>query len=606
MKFGRTAAPRAADLSHADNNGTGGEAANGKDTPSPTAEPIRAATSGSGGLLGDLLLRNEALHPGQLAEALLQQPSSGKRLGDLLLELGLIDVRDLATAVSQQSGVPLADLGSSTPEPAAVALMPESVARGRGVIPLAIDDDGVVAIVVSDATDGLIADLGKIVGKPVRLLVSSQTEIRRAIDKTYRALAGVDSEVKTFTATFDERSVQQRADVSAGASEDAPVVRVVNMIITQALRDRASDVHIEPQDGRVRVRYRIDGALHDVLGLPGEMSSAVVSRIKILAGMNIVERRRPQDGKIAMTIDDRNIDIRVSTTGVIWGEKVVLRVLDKTRPLYKLRDLGMPPETNDAYSKMIRSPYGMVICAGPTGSGKTTTLYASMTEVNGPDKNITTIEDPVEYVFPSINQIQINEAAGVTFAGGLRSILRQDPDMILVGEMRDVETARIAVQSALTGHFVLSSLHATDAVSALYRFLDMGIEAFLIASSVIGIVGQRLVRRNCEYCRVPYTPSPEEMIFFRNAGGSAKSEFLAGEGCNYCSRTGYSDRIGVYELLSVTEEMRALIVQTLPSHDDMRRLAISQGMKTLRSEAIRLVEEDQTTIAEVVRSIYTL
>jgi type IV pilus assembly protein PilB len=378
------------------------------------------------------------------------------------------------------------------------------------------------------------------------------------------------------------------------------------MILTQALRDRASDVHIEPQDNRVRVRFRIDGALHDTLTLPSEMGSAIASRIKIMAGMNIVERRRPQDGQIATTIDERSVDVRVATMGTVWGEKVVMRVLDKSRSLYRLRDLGMPQDTHHAFAKMIRSPYGMVICAGPTGSGKTTTLYASMTEVNGVDKNITTIEDPVEYVFPSINQIQINEQAGITFAAGLRSILRQDPDMILVGEMRDVETARIAVQSALTGHFVLSSLHATDSVSALYRFLDMGIENFLVASSVIGIVGQRLIRRMCQYCRVEYTPTAEELNFYEEGGGLDKTDFWMGQGCNFCANTGFSDRIGVYELLTVTEEMRELLVAPQPSHEDMRKLAVKQGMNPLRSEGLRLVHEDQTTIAEILRSIYTL
>jgi type IV pilus assembly protein PilB len=356
----------------------------------------------------------------------------------------------------------------------------------------------------------------------------------------------------------------------------------------------------------VRVRYRIDGALHEVLTLPAEMGPAVASRLKIMAGMNIVERRRPQDGQIATSIEGRDIDIRVATMGNVWGEKVVLRILDKGRTLFRLRDLGMPGPTHEAFAEMIRSPYGMVICAGPTGSGKTTTLYAALSEVNTVDKNVTTIEDPVEYLFPSINQIQINEQAGVTFATGLKSILRQDPDMILVGEMRDVETARIAVQSALTGHFVLSSLHATDAVSALYRFLDMGIESFLVASSVIGVVGQRLVRKMCTYCRVRYEPTPEEHAFYEEVGGRDKREFWVGEGCSFCSRTGYCDRVGVYELLTVTEEMREMLVQEHPSHDDMRRLAIKQGLVPLREGGAALVEQDVTTIAEIVRSIYMI
>jgi type IV pilus assembly protein PilB len=364
-------------------------------------------------------------------------------------------------------------------------------------------------------------------------------------------------------------------------------------------------VHIEPQDEQVRIRFRIDGALHQVVTLPGAMAGAISSRIKIMADMNIVERRRPQDGQIAMTVDDRAIDIRVASSGTVWGEKIVLRLLDKSRPLFRLADLGMPAATRRAFADVVRSPYGMVICAGPTGSGKTTTLYASMNEIEGVERNITTIEDPVEYVFPSINQIQINEQAGVTFAAGLRSILRQDPDVILVGEIRDTETARIAVQAALTGHFVLSSLHATDAVSALYRFLDMGVEAYLLASSVLAVVGQRLMRRSCRYCKGPYRLSTEEEVFYRQAGGE-QTEFWVGEGCNFCAQTGYSDRVGVYELLRITERMRELLVAPNPSHDDMRRLALEQGMRSLRYEAIRLVDEDVTTVAEVLRTIYTL
>jgi type IV pilus assembly protein PilB len=487
--------------------------------------------------------------------------------------------------------------------------MPEAMARALGAIPLAPDPlheaagDPVLDVALSDPAAG--AQISRALARPVRVFLATPAEVRQAIDRTYRALADLDHEVAAFTAAHEARPGAHRLDVDA-ASGDAPVVRVVNMILTQALRDRASDVHLEPQDGYLRVRFRVDGALGDIQRLPADIGPAVSSRVKVMAGMNIVERRRPQDGQITTSIDGRDVDIRVSSAGTLWGEKVVLRILDKTRPYYRLQDLGMPQHTHDGYGHLIRSPYGMVICAGPTGSGKTTTLYASISEVNGPERNITTIEDPVEYVFPGITQIQINEAAGITFATGLRSILRQDPDMILVGEMRDVETARIAVQSALTGHFVLSSLHATDAVSALYRFLDMGIEAFLVASSVLGVVGQRLVRRSCRSCLERYEPTPAEHAFYAEAGGEPTGDFWAGRGCNLCSGTGYSDRVGVYELLTVTEQMRELIVEPHPSHDAMRRLAIVQGMAPLRTTGVRLVEDGVTTIAEIIRSIYTL
>jgi type IV pilus assembly protein PilB len=306
-----------------------------------------------------------------------------------------------------------------------------------------------------------------------------------------------------------------------------------------------------------------------------------------------------------LKIDDRSVDIRVATTATIWGEKAVLRLLDKSKQLFHLHDLGMSPEVNEAYAKLIHAPFGMVICAGPTGSGKTTTLYATLNEVNNSESNVMTIEDPVEYIFPSINQIQIREQAGVTFAGGLKSILRQDPDVILVGEIRDAETARIAVQSALTGHFVLSSLHATDAASALHRFLDMGIESFLIAASLTALIGQRLLRRSCPECQALYQPTPDELAFFADGGDRTKTEFWHGEGCNFCSHTGYLERIGVYELLVVTGEIKQLIVQGA-SHEEVRAMAVSQGMSTMRSQALQLVSHDVTTIAEVMRTIYTL
>jgi type IV pilus assembly protein PilB len=577
------------------------EARSEEGTGAPDDGPLRPR-------LGELLVQQAALTPAQLTEALLLRSASDKRLGDVLLDLGIISERQLTEALAAQLDLPLADLGLRTPDPAAVALLSDSLARGLRAIPLRIADGDVVEVAVAEPTGNTAAELERATGRSVRLLLAAPSEIRRAIDNTYRALSAVEKQVTAFTAGQTERrtAAPTHAVAAAVGGAEAPVVQVVNMLITQALRDRASDIHIEPQGEQVRVRFRIDGSLHEVLTLPGSMANAIASRIKIMASMNIVERRRPQDGQIGLDIDGRSIDIRVATTGTIWGEKVVLRLLDKSRSLYRLRDLGMPAGTHDAYSGLIRSPYGMVICAGPTGSGKTTTLYASMSEINDAERNITTIEDPVEYVFPSINQIQINEPAGMTFAAGLRSILRQDPDIILVGEIRDTETARIAVQSALTGHFVLSSLHATDTVSALYRFLEMGIEAFLVASSVLAVVGQRLVRRTCGYCKAPYTPSAEEAAFFEQAGGGDRTQFWVGTGCNLCSQTGYSDRVGVYELLTITEEMRELIVAPHPSHDEMRRLAIKQGMRSLRDEAVRLIDEEVTTVAEVMRSIYTL
>ena len=407
-------------------------------------------------------------------------------------------------------------------------------------------------------------------------------------------------EVKAFQAT--ERSRKADSSLQQAVSEDAPVVKVVNLIVTQGLRDRASDIHIEPQQDRLRVRFRIDGALHDAISLPPTMAAAVVSRLKIMAGMNIVERQRSQDGQIAMKIDDRSVDVRVATTATIWGEKAVLRLLDKSKQLFHLQDLGMSVEVNEAYAKLIHSPFGMVICAGPTGSGKTTTLYATLNEVNNSESNVMTIEDPVEYIFPSINQIQIKEQVGVTFAGGLKAILRQDPDVILVGEVRDVETARIAVQSALTGHRVFSSVHAIDSISSLYRLLDMGIEPFLITSAIVGVVAQRLVRRICPSCAVPFEPSLSEVTLYEKLGGRDKDRWIKGTGCQFCSNTGYFDRVGVYEVLAITEELRQCVVDGQPPRV-ARELAVGQGLRTLQAEAIRLVENNTTTMDEVVKHV---
>ena len=551
-------------------------------------------------LLGELLVARQSVSHSQVTEALTQQSTSGKRVGALLVELGALHEDDLAEALAEQLELELVDLGAETPTTEALAVLPESIARAHLCVPLSRTATA-LTVAVADPTPGVLAQLQTATGLAVTLVVAPASDVQRALDSSYRSLTGIDE----FVTAFEKTSTARRAVnlTSESATDDAPVVQVVNKIITQALRDRASDVHIEPQDKRLRIRFRIDGALHDVLALPDSMAPALTSRIKIMAGMNIVERRRPQDGQIAMDVDGRAVDIRVATTGTIWGEKVVLRVLDKSKPLYKLSDLGMPSETHATYSKLVRAPFGMVLCAGPTGSGKTTTLYATMSEINESQRNIMTIEDPVEYVFPSINQIQMNEQAGLTFATGLKSILRQDPDVILVGEIRDVETARIATQSALTGHFVLSSLHATDAVAALHRFLDMGIESFLIASSVLGVVGQRLVRRICDNCKTAYTPSVEELEFYAQAGGEPKKTFFHGSGCNLCSGTGFSDRIGVYELLTVTPEIKRLVVGWA-TQDELRRMAVKQGMRTLRDEAISLVNQDLTTIGEVVRNIY--
>ena len=573
----------------------------------PLTEPrepaeIRDESTELRGRLGEILVSGGAVTQDGLDAALCQQLESGQRIGDVLVETGQIDAHQLAAALATQFGFPLADPRADRSPDEAARLLDEATARTLCAAPLARLDDGSLAVAVADPDAAVRTKVAQAASAPVCFFVATPDDVRRIIDATYKATAGIAAQVAAFQSENQVRTRVDAGPLEAGA-DDAPVVRIVSMLLAQALRERASDVHIEPQGDSVRVRFRVDGALHEALSLPATMGPGLVSRLKIMAGMNIVERRRPQDGQISTEIDGRTVDLRVATAGTIWGEKVVLRILDKSRRLLKLHELGMPTETHAGFAKLARAPFGMVLCAGPTGSGKTTTLYATLAEINDVDRNIMTIEDPVEYTFPSINQMQMNEAAGVTFATGLKSILRQDPDIILVGEIRDVETARIAVQSALTGHFVLSSLHATDAVAALHRFLDMGIESFLIASSVVAIVGQRLVRRTCTYCKAPYHPTDEEQAFYAENGGREKSVFYAGTGCSSCAGTGYRERIGVYEFLRITPEIKRLVVGWA-TQEELRRLAVSQGMRTLQQEALTLVENDVTTISEVVRAIY--
>ena len=566
------------------------------DAPAPVHAP-RASKA----RIGDMLVAQGTISEDQLQAALGEQRRSGSRLGEVLVAMGALGERDFLKTLAVQLGIPLVDLRSVTPEPDALSRMPESMVRSENVLPVSIDEGELAIAISTEPTDDLMARLRETAGIPIRVQLALSEDIERATNRAYDALGGIDQFLSAFSVDETSRS---KSDAAADATdENAPVVQVVNRIITQAVRSRASDIHIEPHDTNVRVRFRVDGALVDATHLPSGIGQALVSRIKIMANMNIVERRRPQDGQFETTVDGRRLDLRVATAATIWGEKAVLRILDKSRSLLDIARLGMSPETAIEFSQLIRSPFGMVICAGPTGSGKTTTLYAALTEINDSTRNITTIEDPVEYVLPSINQIQINEQAGITFAGGLKSILRQDPDIILVGEIRDVETARIAVQSALTGHFVLSSLHATDATSALHRFIDMGIEPFLIASSVIALVAQRLVRRICSACRESYVPTSDELALYERWGGTAKETFWHGAGCNFCAHTGYSERVGVYELLHVSEDIRELVVKQA-SQDELRARAEYEGMRTLRDEGLSLIEQDVTTVAEILRTIY--
>jgi type IV pilus assembly protein PilB len=552
-------------------------------------------------LLGEILLEDEALTADQLLSALELQRDTGGRLGDILLDEGTITEHQLAAALSQQFNIDLADLRIEAPAPDAIAAVGEELARKHQVVPLRIEADGRVALVTGEPLGvDAIRELTEHCRK-IRILVGPRSDIARMLDQAYSALALAQESIEAFELVDveDEDDGAIRLEVD----ENAPIVQVVNRILIQGVRARASDIHIEPHEKQVLVRFRIDGALSDAISLPARMAPPISSRMKVMSDLNIVERRRPQDGQFSVVVDNRPIDVRISVVGTVHGEKIVCRLLDKTRSLISLDQLGMPPEVVTPYLEIVKAPLGMLLCTGPTGSGKTTTLYATLTQVADNTKNVVTIEDPVEYQFEGINQMPISEAIGITFADGLRGILRQDPDVILVGEIRDVDTARIATQAALTGHFVLSSLHAVDSVAALHRFTDMGIEPFLVASAISGVVGQRLMRRTCNLCREEYTPHPDHIALVEAHAGRLPDTWTRGKGCNMCSDTGYSGRVGVYELLEVSDRIRDQIVAKATARE-IRDTAIDEGMSTMLAQACELVADGVTTVEDVLRNVY--
>ena len=510
---------------------------------------------------------------------------------------------EIANAVAAACQVPVADSSIGQLDEEIATRVPEQVCRDHKVIAIADSPEGLLLYAVDPSPWRRQQVEAATRGLRLAWRASDHKTVTSYIEQMFRTSSNLDALVATFAGEDNQKNAAETI-AEVNLDDQAPVIQLVQKIVSQALRDRTSDIHIEPLDDRLRIRFRVDGHLVEAFSLPLSAHNALTSRLKIMSEMNIVEKRAPQDGQFSTKVDGKEIDVRVASVATVFGEKIVMRLLDKSKSMVGLGELGMPKETYNTYSKLVHAPFGMVICAGPTGAGKTTTLYATLLEINSTGKNVTTVEDPVEYVFPGINQVQTNEKAGLTFATGLKALLRQDPDTILVGEIRDADTARIAIQSALTGHFVLSSLHGTDAVAALHRLLDMGIEAFLVASAIVGVVSQRLIRKMCDNCKVPYEPGAEELAVFRqHSGGSEKTQFFQGAGCSYCSGTGYRDRIGVYELLRITPEIRRLIVGWATT-EELRRLAVAQGMRTMLREAMQLVEDDVTTVPEVVRTLF--
>jgi type IV pilus assembly protein PilB len=544
----------------------------------------------------DLLLKQGVITAEQIEKAKEETKRTGINLEKALEKLGFINEEDIAKAKADALGVIYMDLSDYLIDNEIIKFIPENLAKKYKVVPIfKIADTLTVATIDPRNIEALdqIRKISKV--DNVDPVLVSEKGIQRVLDSYYAAAgASVDEIVESMEK--EKFSAVKKGLIEV--AEEPPIIKLVNILITEAVKDRASDIHIEPELDIVRARYRIDGILHEVHMLPKKLQSAIASRIKILANMDIAENRKPQDGKIRLKLEDRDLDIRVSTFPTVHGENVVMRLLDKTSILLSLKDLGFSQSNLELFQKLIQQPNGIILVTGPTGSGKTTTLYAALTTISSMEKNIITIEDPVEYELPLIRQTQVNPKAEITFANGLRSILRQDPDVIMVGEIRDKETAEIAIQASLTGHLVFSTLHTNDAPSALTRLIDMGVEPFLISSSVIGILAQRLVRTICDKCKEKYTPTPAVL---KDLGIAGKVEFYRGKGCDKCKNTGFKGRIGIFELLVINEEIRKMTDEK-SSGDQIKKKAIQLGMKMLREDGLEKVNQGLTTIEEVLRT----
>src|SRR5665647_912828 len=510
--------------------------------------------------LGEILLDEGYVTQEDLGVALTAQAERGQTLGRVLVELGMLSEAQLVSALAQQVGMDFIELSDYAVDRAAVALVPGTLCRRHTVLPIGFEN-GAIRLAMADPGNVVaVDDVRNVTGIQVHPVVATRDDLLQAIDRYCRS----DNEMEDLQSSFDEteKVEEDQSKVGEFVEDDAPIVRFVNLLISQAIQDRASDIHIEPTETDLRVRYRIDGVLKEVQRSPKQIQAGVISRVKILSEIDIAERRRPQDGRMSVTHSGRKIDLRVATLPTVWGEKVVMRILDNSTASLDLRELSFLEDNYVKYKESYTKPYGMMLVTGPTGSGKSTTLYATLNAVSKPEINVITVEDPVEYRLANINQVQVNPKAGLTFASALRSILRSDPDVVLLGEIRDHETAQIAIEAALTGHLVLSTLHTNDAPSAVTRLIEMGIEPFLVGSALDCVVAQRLARRLCPKCKDPYEPSEVELI-------GARFPWMAGEeiptiyrpaGCSACSKTGYKGRMAIHEVMRVTEDIERLAV----------------------------------------------
>lgn len=549
--------------------------------------------------LGEILISTGLVTEEQLEEAVSAASSKGVRIGEALIQLGYLTEIDIYSAIGDQLGVPFVSLSYYSVDSDVISLVPEQVARTNKIIPLFRVRNSLTLGMSDPLNLAVIDQLVMTTGLEVEPAICSEQEIVQAIDHYYGTSGTMDEVIQVLGEKEVEEEEEDALDTHTltQMAGDAPIVKLVNLVLSQAVREKASDIHVEPEEKSLRIRFRTDGILTEVYSQPKKLQNAIVSRMKIMASIDIAERRIPQDGRIQIKIDGRPIDIRVSTLPTVYGENVVMRILDKSNLMIKLSDLGFGDQEKRLHQILDR-PHGVILVTGPTGSGKTTTLYSALNELSKPEVNTVTLEDPVEYKLELIRQSQVNVKAGMTFAAGLRSILRQDPDIIMVGEIRDGETARIAVEAALTGHLVLSTLHTNDAPSALPRLIDMGVEPFLAATSVSGVLAQRLVRRICSGCKVGYD-APESVLIAIGMKGQ-KVTLYKGEDCRACKNTGYKGRAGIYEILPVTEKIRALITNN-SSSDEILHAGIEEGMSTLRQDGIRKALEGITTVEEVMK-----
>ena len=548
--------------------------------------------------LGEQLVERGLITREQLWEAMRVQSRTGESLPRVLVKLGMVSPEDLGER-TERAAVSLSDLDESV-----LKTIPEQMVREYRVLPVKRQGNRLLVAMVDPSNLLVLDNLRLITGCDIEAVAVNEKEIDAAITKWF-GIPEIEKAFQEFDVLAGGEEPEETVALEEEMVEEAPIVRLVNSLFMQAIEMDASDIHVEPREGGVRVRFRIDGMLREIMTLPRKVRAAMLSRIKIMADMDIAEKRRPQDGRIQIRFSRREIDMRVSTLPTVYGEKIVTRLLDKGKMQnYKVAQLGFSPYNLERFMRLLRNAYGIILITGPTGSGKTTTLYAALNELNTVEKNITTVEDPVEYMLPGINQTQVNVKAGMTFAEALRSILRQDPDIIMVGEMRDSETAEIAVRAATTGHLVLSTLHTNDSAGAIPRLIEMGVEPFLVSSAVLGIVAQRLVRTVCPNCKEAYQlPADAWEREFMGVPPQETVTLYRGKGCELCGGTGYKGRMPIHEVLPVSSSLRTLIVSRAGA-DVIKRRAIEEGMITLKEDGIRKAREGLTTVEEVMRVAY--